>query len=409
MASIHLRAPSTKIDSNGHLPIYLVFSHQGKKFKLFTGVKTLAENWDPKRQLVVNLNGETIKLNDALLSQKQKLKEAFDTVATTDADEEVNVEAVKELFNIKLFENSSKFYQTFLAFITLSKNEKKASTVLVYDTLIRDIQKFEIAYNYPIDFNTINQEFYESFTEFLEKNLDNTHNTVIKKIKALKAFLHYSATKKLISRETFNNFDTKTIESVKLALTEQELARLYNLNLAQTKELALMRDLFCFACFTGLKFSEIISLKQEDVKDYKIIIENQYTKIKTRIPLNNYAQLILYRYAGKGKNCFPSIPNVYANKYVKELGKLAEIKTQTEIAIHKGNNVIRKLKPKYELITTDTARYTYAVISLRSGMRPELLIQVLGQKTINSLLEYCYFANPAKDFEMIDCWNKKYL
>ncbi len=409
MASFHLRAPSSKIDSSGSIPIYLVFNHQGKKFKLFTGVKILAENWDAKRQLVVNFDGETIKLNESLIKQKQKLKEAFEMVVLEEDTSQVNVEAVKEKFNSLLFENASKFYQEFLKYIELSKIGKKPSTVLVYDTLIRDIYKFEVAFNYPIDFNTINQVFYDSFTEFLEINLNNTHNTVIKKIKALKAFLHHGSSKKLISRETFSEFDTKTIDSVKIALTEQELAKIYNLNLAQSKELALMRDLFCFGCFTGLKFSEIISLKQEDIKDYKIIIENQYTKIKTRIPLNNYAQIILYRYAGKGNNCFPSLQNVYANKFIKELGKLAEIKTPTEIAIHKRSTIIRKVKPKHELITTDTARYTYAVISLRSGMRPELLIQVLGQKTINSLLEYCYFANPAKDFEMIDCWNKKYL
>ncbi|MNY37845.1 hypothetical protein D3C86_1724330 [compost metagenome] len=103
------------------------------------------------------------------------------------------------------------------------------------------------------------------------------------------------------------------------------------------------------------------------------------------------------------------VQNVYANKHLKTLGKMAGINTPINVSIHKGNQIIEKSKPKYELITTDTARYTYAALSLRAGMRPELLIQVLGQKTVNALLEYNYFSNPMNDFEMLNCWNKIFL
>ncbi|UKJ08074.1 site-specific integrase [Solitalea lacus] len=407
MATVNLCIRPDMKDSNGLIPIYMIFQHRGKRFKHFTGLKVPEENWDSQKQQVVELNGNTDRWNSTLEMQKIKLLNASHHVLQDHKD--ADVQEIKEAFYRDLFKSGSEFFAELANFIDESRKTKKESTVFVYETLIKDLKLFEDADDYRISFHNLNSEFYIAFTRFLEKTLNNTNNTISKKIKALKAFLHYASDKKLMQTAEFEAFGTKTIESPKLSLTDSEVERLYTLNLSLNKELAVIRDIFMFGCVTGLKYSDIIKLKVDEVTDGKLLIINQYTFIKTRIPMNNYAQFILKKYMPEKGYCFPFVQNVYANKHLKTLGKMAGIDAPITVSVHKGDKIIEKQKPKYELITTDTARYTYAALSLRAGMRPELLIQVLGQKTINALLEYSYFSSPMNDFEMVDCWNKKFF
>ncbi|WP_185955227.1 site-specific integrase [Solitalea koreensis] len=392
-------------DIDNLLPIYLIFQHKGKRFKHFTGLKVKAEHWNTKEQKVAEMNGQTEKMNHILSVQKIKLLNACQHILKSRKD--AGIQEIKEAFYNDLFKTGSHFFEELALFIEESKKTKKESTVFVYETLIKDLKLFEDAADFRLNFENLTAQFYAEFVNFLERTLNNTNNTISKKIKSLKAFLYYASSKNLIKNSDFESFGTKTIDALKLSLTDEELERLYNINLSLNKELAIVRDIFAFGCFTGLKYSEIIKLKVDDVIEDRIIIINQYTYIKTRLPLNNYARHILQKYKPEKGYCFPLVQNVYANKHLKTLGKMAGINAPVKINIYKGEEIIQKTKPKHELITTDTARYTFAALSLRAGMRPELLVQVLGQKTINALLEYSYFSNPMKDFEMIDCWNKK--
>ncbi|POY37040.1 hypothetical protein C3K47_08255 [Solitalea longa] len=407
MATVNLCVRPDMKDNNGLLPIYMIFQHRGKRFKHFTGLKIQEQNWDVKKQEVIELNGNTARWNNTLTKQKIQLLNATQQILKEHKD--ADVQEIKEAFYKDLFKCGSEFFAELATFIEESRQTKKESTVFVYETLIKDLKLFEDADDYLISFHNLNSDFYVQFTGFLEKTLNNTNNTISKKIKALKAFLHYASDKKLMQTADFEGFGTKTIETPKLSLTDAEVERLYTLNLSLNKDLAIIRDIFMFGCVTGLKYSDIIKLKVDDVTEDKLLIINQYTYIKTRIPMNNYARFILKKYMGEKGYCFPFVQNVYANKHLKTLGKMAGIETPIKVSIHKGDKIIEKQKPKYELITTDTARYTYAALSLRAGMRPELLIQVLGQKTINALLEYSYFSSPMNDFEMVDCWNKKFF
>jgi integrase len=344
-------------------------------------------------------------MNHTLAVQKIKLLNVSQQILKT--HKEADIQVIKEAFYKDLFKSGSHFFEELASFIEESKKTKKESTVFVYETLIKDLKLFEDAADFNLTFENLSAQFYGEFVSFLERTLNNTNNTISKKIKSLKAFLHYASSKKLIKNTDFESFGTKTIDALKLSLTEVELECLYNTNLSLNKDLAIVRDIFAFGCFTGLKYSDIIKLKVDDVVDDRLIIINQYTYIKTRLPMNNYAKHILKKYMPEKGYCFPLIQNVYANKHLKTIGKMAGINASVKVNIHKGDEIIEKTKPKYELITTDTARYTYAALSLRAGMRPELLIQVMGQKTVNALLEYSYFSDPMKDFEMINCWNKQ--
>jgi integrase len=404
MATINFYIRPELKDSRGFLPIYLVYQHKGRKFKHYTGHKVVQEHWSTETQQVMPGFPDAIRINSFLSQQREKLQQISIQSVSNDS---VNLQAIKNTFINKKAEEETQFFKSFREFINHSSESKKRTTILIYETLLKDLQRFDELYSYNLSFPNINTHFYELFTCFLGETLNNTNNTISKKIKTLKAFLNVAATKKLIDYSAYHPFKTRMSSSLKISLTESELSRIFNLNLSIKKELGEARDLFLFGCFTGLKFSDIVSLNPQDIVNDRISIYNPYSKRNINIPLNNYAMMLVKKYEGRYKTSFPVISNALINKYVKELALMARIDAPTETEVYRGKDVIKRVRPKYELITADTARFTYATLSLKAGMRPELLMVILGQKNIHALLQYVIDNNPMKDIEMVNCWNKK--
>lgn len=404
MATINFYIRPELKDSRGLLPIYLVYQHKGRKFKHYTGHKVVPEYWSIETQQVKEEFPDAFRINTFLSKQKEKLQLISSQSVLIDP---VNLQAIKSSFINEKSKEEDLFFKTFRKFIDSSSEVKKRTTILIYETLLKDLQRFDELYCYNLSFSNVNAHFYELFTCFLGETLNNTNNTISKKIKTLKAFLNVAATQKLIEYSAYHPFKTRMSSSLRISLTESELSRMFNLNLSIKKELGEARDLFLFGCFTGLKFSDIVGLMPQDMINDRISIYNPYSKRNINIPLNNYATMLVKKYEGMYTTSFPVISNAMINKYVKDLAQMAHIDAPTETEIFRGKEVIRRVRPKYELITADTARFTYATLSLKAGMRPELLMVILGQKNIHALLQYVIDNNPVKDIEMVNCWNKK--
>lgn len=407
MATINFYIRPELKDSRGLLPIYLVYQDRGRKFKHYTGHKIGQEHWSMETQRVKSEFPDSSRINSFLMSQKEKLEHITKQAVT--GNQPVNLQYIKSVFITRSDYKENSFFKTFREFMRTSEQKKKRTTILIYETLFKDLQRFDELYCFNLSFANVNAHFYDLFTCYLGETLNNTNNTISKKIKTLKAFLNYAASQKLIDYAAYHPFKTRTQSSLRISLTENELASIYNLNLSIKKELAEARDLFLFGCFTGLKYSDIICQRPQDIINDRIKISSPYTKEVINVPMNNYAIMLIKKYEGRTTTCFPVISNTSINKYVKEIARLAKINTPVEIEVRRGQQVIKSVRPKYELITADTARFTYATLSLRAGMRPELLMMILGHKNIHALLQYVIDNNPMKDIEMVNCWNKKVL
>ena len=103
-----------------------------------------------------------------------------------------------------------------------------------------------------------------------------------------------------------------------------ELLHLYNYEFEFSRHRK-ARDLYCFICFTGLRYSDIRQLKHEHIKDRSILKRIQKTQRIETIPLNDFALEILQRHKELQLNCLPHISQQKANKYIKEACKIAEI------------------------------------------------------------------------------------
>ncbi len=299
------------------------------------------------------------------------------------------------------------FFNTLDEFIADGGMDKKPTTIMVYKSLKKDLVHFQAQLDLELEFTLVNQNFYVQFTNFLIKSLDNSDNTVSKKIKNLKTFLRFAANKGLIVSDTFKDFKAKNIGAPKIALSNKEVAAINNLNLSLKKDLAIVRDVFLFGIFSGMKFTDIAKLTPKDIVNNKVMVYDYVHEQNWGVPLNNYASHILRKYAGSHATfCFPMVNPVFANKQIKDIAQMARISEEIEITISKNGQNIKIKRPKYELITLDTARFTYAILSMQAGMRPEVLMLILGQKSIDNILEYTLLHQNIKDMDVLDCWNK---
>ena len=168
---------------------------------------------------------------------------------------------------------------------------------------------------------------------------------------------------------------------------EKEINRLYALDLANNSRLEKVRDLFIIACDTGLRFSDLIELRNENIinNGSVIRIRTQKTGEVVIIPLKGKVKEILKKYEGIPPQ---AISNQKMNEYLKELGEMAELIEDVVISLTKGGTRQTETFKKFELITTHTARRSFATNAYLQNVPTISIMKITGHTTAKSFLKY---------------------
>jgi hypothetical protein len=79
------------------------------------------------------------------------------------------------------------------------------------------------------------------------------------------------------------------------------------------------------------------------------------------------------------------ISNQKINEYLKELYELGGINHPIILTKYRGVERIEYTKPKYDFVSSHTARRTFVTLSLEKGMRPEIVMKLTGISLIRRL------------------------
>jgi integrase len=268
------------------------------------------------------------------------------------------------------------------------------STVTTYKTSFEVLKAFAHTYNRPVNFDTIDMEFYNDFQGFMVGVKNYAPSTMGKHIKTLKTFLSDATENGKNTNTTFQsrNFVTISSESDNIALSEKELDEFINLDLFDNERLDKVRDLFLVGANTGSRISDIKNIKPEDIKK----VENGYNletiQIKGRgrkkgssrviIPLNDIVMAIFNKY----NNQLPKISDQNFNEYIKQVGQLCPMmhETYTFLDAHKKEVT----SPKYELISSHTGRRSFATNRYRNGVPSKSIMAITGHQKEDNFLKY---------------------
>ena len=233
---------------------------------------------------------------------------------------------------------------------------------------ITDIPLREIRYQFIVDL-----EF------FLRTEYKYSQNTTYKCMKFFKQVINKAIRAGLITVDPFNGYKISIERVDRGFLSEDDLTKMMSKTFA-SKRLEQVRDIFIFACFTGLAYTDLANLRVDNIQKMFdgrlwIVTHRQKTNTKVTVPLLPPAIKILKKYEGEfvdGK-ILPIITNQKMNCYLKEIAEICGIEKN---------------------LTFHLARHTFATtMTLGKGVPIETVSKMLGHTNVQTTQIYARITN----------------
>jgi site-specific recombinase XerD len=395
-------------NKKGECPIILFYQDKGQRFKYYTRLKVVKSSW--------NYELQKVKQNCIGYSEINGILDAIlNTIKTIEREALFNnrqytVDTIRRKFLLKVGKVTQEgdFFKVYDKFIEDSRDIRSTATIQTYEATKGKLLDFVKAKKVSISFEAIDQNFYEAFLNYMIRDLKHLNNTVGKHIKTLKVFLTYALDHEFTTQKyNLKKFKAFSEEADIIYLTEAELWRIYKLQ-DLPRRLSDVRDSFCFACFTGLRFSDIDKLRHTHIKEDFLEIRTEKTKDSLKIPLNQFAKEILNRYKQyySDRPLPTGLTNQKTNEYLKEIGQAAELNDEITMEKFSGSNKIIVENKKWELLTTHTARRTFVTLALEKGIRAEVVMAMTGHKSYKTFKRYIKITDKVMQTEMNRVWNK---
>ncbi|KAB2805315.1 site-specific integrase [Phaeocystidibacter luteus] len=216
-----------------------------------------------------------------------------------------------------------------------------------------------------------------AFFNYLQFDLGLQENTSIKFMQNFKKITNHAMKSGWLSQDPFDGMSLRLPETDRPYLTEEELKKLEETHLPLFR-LQTVRDLFIFACYTGLSYSDVKKLKRSEIeKDsngmWWIRTRRIKTKTKSQVPLLARAKTIIDKYCQletlkPDDLVLPVMSNQKLNLYLRDVRK--------ECGIEKK-------------LTFHVARHTFATtVTLQNGVPIESVSRMLGHTNIRTTQHY---------------------
>ena len=389
-AKFILKEPNSKNETL----VYLFYNYQYKRFKYSTGEKINPKYWNENNQRAK----ETKKFREypEFNARLDKFENGINTVFRRLLNDGIqpNNTILKESLNVELSGNIVQADKISLldfieAFIIESVSHKKEGTVKVYKTSFKYLKSFTRKLKQPLDFETITVDFYNKYILFLSKTHNLSRNTVGKHIKTLKTFMSEATERGINDNLEFKKGKFKTLreEADTVYLSLDELKKIEKVDFSASPRLAKVKDLFLIGCYTGLRFSDFTQIKPENIVESKSLIQvrTQKTGQRVSIPLHPVVKRILKKH----DNLLPkAYTNQVMNRYIKEIASVAGIKENIETTITRAGKVEKKTQKKYKLISTHTARRSFATNLYLADVPAISIMKITGHNSEKSFLKY---------------------
>lgn len=389
---------------------YIRGIEKGKTIVLNTGLKIEPESWDKVREEAIyrgkNKSGLAREINNFLTDFKLKIERI--EIRLREENSNVDYETIRSAIINRVTGNKKTNLNVFEAldlFVKIRENELSPSSIKKFKTIKKLLEDFEQVEKKKISFAKIDQLFYDEFLNYLWGERKNTNNSAYKTIGLLKIFLKWAYDRDLNKYRYFEKFKIKEEKTDIVTLNEDELDSLFNHDFSNNKRLDRIRDTFLFGCYTGGRFTDLSKITHDDIRDGHWFLRVNKTRDLLEIPLIDNALRILDKYKNEPYP-LPRLSNQKLNKYIKEVCKEVKIKGNITITKYRGSTPIKVAKPKYELVSSHTARRTFITESLRRGMRAEVVMRISGHKNYRTFQKYIDVAHHDKTEEMNRAWNR---
>lgn len=259
------------------------------------------------------------------------------------------------------------------------KNVLKYGTLKNYTTTSKYLKDYLKIKHKSLDIylKQIDYGFTLGFEGFLREKPSLNNNGVMKHMERFKKLMRLALHLEWIEKNPTLRFKLRFDKVDMVYLDRQELERILDKEFEQGT-LKVTRDIFVFACYTGLAYADVKALKQDHLRTgidggKWIYIRRRKTDTQVRIPLLEEAQIILERYRTHPKVdnqeiLLPVYSNQKTNQYLREIAE----------AVNLGKR-----------LSFHAARHTFATtVTLANGVPIETVSKLLGHHKISTTQIY---------------------
>jgi integrase len=386
-------------DRNSDKPtvVQLHVRWDAQRLKFNTGISIHPKYWDDKNRVIKN--NRTVanspiynqRLRNVLTDSENAYVEFMSKNKREPTSSELKGIITPCITGESLKMNLLTFMDSHIQQMVDSRNPKDGEpyskeTIKTYRLCYNKLREFEKSERYKVDFDSINLRFHKLFLTYLQRQ-GYKANYQGKLIKLIITFMNEGKEQGLTTNIEYKKrkFFAPKEDVISIYLDNEELNEISKLNLSNQPRLENARDLFLIGCYTGLRFSDIVRLninniEQNDIGDKLIIIKMQKTKRRIAIPVLSELEELLKR----RNNILPrNITNQKLNEYIKEVCQL--VPTLTKQSYIGSDN---EGKFKWQLVSSHTARRSFATNSAKMGLSTRLIMQITGHTTEAAFYRY---------------------
>lgn len=370
-------------NKQGLYPIYLRAFLKGKKIETATPVTIPLRDWSLRNQRVKSQNNYHERYNmilDAIDKKSIKL------LVNNFLNEEYPLSLAQfkdRLLALNHYSIEQSFTDYILGYLEENKTKFKIETWFGYKSQISKMLKFKK----EILFSDINEKFINDYRQYMVNTLSNNENTASKSLRVLRTFVNISMRFGYLKTNPFQYTSIKKVDGKRDFLSIEELNKITDYYSKDDFAQSIEKDIlgyFLFACYTGLRYSDLKTFSMDSIIDNSIHLRMHKTGYLVNIPLSK-----------KAKKFIPVTPfnntcvfKIYCNKVT--------------------NRVLKKIGIELELnkkLTCHVARHTFATVSISLGIPIEVVSKLLGHTSIRTTQVYAKIVDTVKIKEM-QKWDK---
>ena len=372
---------STRVTSDDKMSLYCRILINRTKTDFSLDMEVDPNDWDHEQGRYLPTNKHNRYLNQKLSEAQGKIEGVYDELVKHKV--KISAAMLKDGYRGKSYDHSD---YTLLSFLDYFIKEAYAKpqvygrpTIQHYETLKFHLVNFLKSHHLKdIPLESFNRNMLDRFENWLlswkhpilcRPMNENTKNNYLKKLKCV---INNAIRKEILFKSPFIGFTLKEIKGKKVFLSDEELTLIKNHDLGGNPSLIKVRDIFLFSVYTGLRWSDALSLRTENISkgddnNLWITLNQVKTKDPLHIPLLKPARNIYAKYERQRENTGFVLPRLSSQKTNLNLKIIADI-----VGIQKK-------------LTHHTARHTFATtITLGQGVDIKTVSFWLGHASVKT-------------------------
>ena len=384
------------LDKSGKAPIMGRITVNRTMAQFSSKLSCTLELWNPRESRLNGKSKEAVEINAKIDKLLLAINSAFDSLLERKID--FDAKAVKEAFQgsvesqMTLLRRLDIHIEDMQSRIGIDVAKSSMSTYIYTRRYLGEFikKRFKVE---DLAFGQLNEHMAYEFQEYVLKDKGLAVDTARHYLAILKKICRLAFKEGHSEKRYFVNFKLpKENRKAPRALSREDFEKIRDLEIPASRVTHnIARDLFLFACYTGVPYADAVSITDDNIyTDDNGALWLKYLRKKNehlgRVKLLPEAIALIEKYhSNERKELFPMIHHPNLRRHMKGLRDLARIKT--DLVYHMG-------------------RHTFgSLITLEAGVPIETISKMLGHTNLTTTQLYAK-VTPKKLFDDMDIFIK---